>query len=129
MRLQTRLILAQPNLLSTVEKHQPKQKSAHDNSKSLVSFTKGQTVLLHNQRGMLKWITGRILQQKGPVSYLVRVGSRVRYYHVDHLLKSDAITDRDGTVGHTKNRNTEAADIFTPTEDDIEVNAEPLIVP
>ena len=128
-RLQTRLTLVQPNLSRTVEKHQLKQKSAHDNSKPLVSFTKGQTVLVYNQRGMPKWITGRILQQKGPVSYLVRVGSRVRYCHVDHLLRSNVIADRDGTVAHTKNRNTEAADIFMPTEDDIEINTEPTVVP
>ena len=119
----------QPNLSSTVEKHQLKQKSAHDNSKPLVSFTKGQTVLVHNQRGMPKWITGRILQQKGPVSYLVRVGSKIRYCHVDHLLKSNVIADSEGTVAHTKNRDTEAADIFIPTEDVIDVTAEPTVVP
>ena len=39
-------MLVQPNLFSAVEKHQLKQKSAHDNSKTLVSFTKGQTVVL-----------------------------------------------------------------------------------
>ena len=48
-RLQTRLNLVQPNLSSTVEKHQLKQKGAHDNSKPLVSFTKGQTALVHNK--------------------------------------------------------------------------------
>ena len=42
-------MLVQPNLFSAVEKHQLKQKSAHDNSKTLVSFTKGQTVVVHNQ--------------------------------------------------------------------------------
>ena len=86
----------QPNLSSTVEKHQLKQKSVHDNSKPLVSLTKVQTVLVHNQRGMPKWITRRILQLKGPVSYLVRVGSRVRYCHVDHLLKSNVIAEEPG---------------------------------
>ena len=122
-------MLVQPNLSSTVEKHQLKQKSAHENSKPLVSFAKGQTVLIHNQRGMPKWITRRILQQKGPVSYLVKVGSRIRYCHVDHLLKSNAIADRDGAVAHIKNRDIEATDIFIPTEDDIDVMAEPTVVP
>ena len=42
--------IVQPNLFSVVDKHQVKQKSAHDNSKPLISFTKGKTVLIHDQR-------------------------------------------------------------------------------
>ena len=30
---------------------------------------------------------------QGPVTYLVRVGSRVRYCHVDHLLKSKVMPE------------------------------------
>ena len=66
-RLQTHLTLVQPSLLTTVEKHQLQQKKAHDNTKPLVSFTKGETVLVRNHKGAPKCIAGRIVQQKGPV--------------------------------------------------------------
>ena len=94
----------QPNLFTTVEKQKLKQKSAHENSKPLILFTKGETVLVHNKRGTQKWITGKILQQKGPVNYLVRVGSRVRYCHVDHLLKSNVLPDENPNIGHDSKR-------------------------
>ena len=41
---------------------------------------------MHNKRGNTKWSPGIILQQKSPVTYLVRVGQRTRYCHEDHLL-------------------------------------------
>ena len=37
---------------------------------------------------------GRIVRQKGPVTYLVQVGTRIKFCHVDHLLK----TGIDSTV-------------------------------
>ena len=117
----------QPNLLPTVEKHQLQQKSAHDNSKPLILFTKGETVLVHNKRGTQKWITGKILQQKGPVSYLVRVGSRVRYCHVDHLLKSNVLPDENPSIGHDSKRDTGSADFFMPIDNDVDAEAEPTI--
>ena len=98
--------LVWPNLFTTVEKHQFKQKSAHDNSKPLVLYTKGETVLVHNKGGTPKWMTGKILQQKGPVSYLLRVGSRVRYCHTDRLLKSNVLPDENVQVVHNNKRHT-----------------------
>ena len=41
---------------------------------------------MHNKRGNTKWSPGIILKQKSPVTYLVRVGQRIRYCHADHLL-------------------------------------------
>ena len=55
-------------------------------------------VLVHNQRGMSKWMTGRILQQKAPVSYLVTVGSRIRYCYVNRLLKSKVMPEGNAEV-------------------------------
>ena len=60
-------------------------------------FTKGEAVLVHNQKGSPKWMTGRIVRQEGPVSYLVRVRSRIRYCHGDHLLKSK-VTPEEETI-------------------------------
>ena len=42
--------------------------------------------LLQNHRGTPKWLNGQILRQKGPVTYLVRVGPKIRYCHVKHLI-------------------------------------------
>ena len=86
-KLRTRLTLIQPSLLTTVQKHQQQQKAAHDNSKALAVFKPGELVLVQNHRGASKWLNGRILRRKGPVSYLVTVGSKVHYCHVDYLLR------------------------------------------
>jgi len=86
--LRTCLTLTQPNLSPTIEKHQQQQKQSHDKRTALVTFSKGETVLVRNQRGKERWLPGRIVKQKGPVTYLVRVGSQIRYCHVDHLLRT-----------------------------------------
>ena len=85
-RIKTRFTLIAPNLTPSVEHQQQKQKTAHDGKKSLVTFSKGEEVLVHNKRGNTKWSPGIILQQKSPVTYLVRVSQRIRYCHADHLL-------------------------------------------
>ena len=86
--LRTCLTLTQPNLSPTIEKHQQQQKQSHDKRTELVIFSKDETVLVRNQRGKERWLPGRIVKQKGPVTYLVRVGSQIRYCHVDHLLRT-----------------------------------------
>ena len=85
-RIKTHFTLIAPNLTPSVEHQQQKQKTAHDGKKSLVTFSKGEEVLVHNKRGNTKWSPGIILQQKSPVTYLVRVSQRIRYCHADHLL-------------------------------------------
>ena len=72
-------------------------------------------------------MTGRILQQKGPVSYLVRVGSKIRYCHVDHLLKSNVISEGNAEVVHDHKRDTRSADFFMPIDNDREPNVEPTV--
>lgn len=75
-----------PNLTPTVEKYQQNQKAAHDGKKQLVNFLEGEKVLVLNNRGKTKWVSGIIVKQKSPVTYLVKVGPKVRFCHVDHLL-------------------------------------------
>ena len=86
--LRTRLTLTQSNLAPTIEKHQQQQKRSHDQRNHVVTFFKDESVLVRNQRGGKRWVPGRIVRQKGPVTYLVRVGIRIRFCHVDHLLKT-----------------------------------------
>ena len=74
-RLRTSLTLIFPNLASTVEHHQQRQKSAHDGKRPLVSFMEGEKVLVRNQRGQTKWLTGIIIRRKSPVTFLVRMAT------------------------------------------------------
>ena len=48
-------------------------------------------MLVLNKCGKTKWLSGTIVQQKSPVTYLVKVGSRIRFCHADHLLHSAVI--------------------------------------
>ena len=55
---------------------------------------------------------------------LVRVGSMVRYWpyrHVDHLLKSNVLSegDIDAKVVHNNKRETGSPDFFIPIDNDI----------
>ena len=93
-RIQTRFSLLSPNLTPRVEKYQQKQKVAHDGKRSLQTFKKGGKVLVLNKCSKTKWLSGTIVQQKSPVTYLVKVGSRIRFCHADHLLHS-AVTNID----------------------------------
>ena len=59
----------------------------HDGKRPLVTFSKGEKVLVCNKRGNTKWVSGIIIRQKSPVTYLVKVGDRIRFCHADHLLR------------------------------------------
>ena len=85
-RLRSRLTLTQPCLSARVEKHQLQQKHTHDSLRPLRTFTIEAPVWVRNQRGLKQWVPGKIVRQKGPVTYLVQVGGKVRFCHVDHLL-------------------------------------------
>ena len=41
-----------------------------------------------NTRGKEHLLLGKIMRQKGPVTYLVQVGNQIRFCHVDHLHKT-----------------------------------------
>ena len=86
-RLKTHFSLTSPNLTPRIEKQQEKQKSAQDGKRPLVTFSKGEKVLVCNKRGNTKWVLGIIIRQKSPVTYLVKVGDRIRFCHTDHVLR------------------------------------------
>ena len=79
--------LLKPNLNKAVEEQQMKQKQYHDEGRVKARvFKVNEVVLVRNWRqGVERWIPGRIIQVKGPRTYLVRVGNQVRFVHVDHL--------------------------------------------
>ena len=59
----------------------------HDGKRPLVTFSKGEKVLVCNKRDITKWVSGIIIRQMSPVTYLVKVGDRIRFCHADHLLR------------------------------------------
>jgi len=93
-RLRTRFTLLSPNLSPRVEKCQQKQKATHDGKKPPSTFMKGEKVLVLNKRGKTKWLFGTIVQQKSPVTYLVKVRSRIRFCHLEYSLHT-AVEDMD----------------------------------
>ena len=86
--LRTCLTLMQPNLTPTVEKHQQQQKQLHDKKTPLVIFGNNESVLVRNTRGRERWLLGKIVRQKSPVTYLVQVCNQIKFCHVDHLLET-----------------------------------------
>ena len=129
-RLRTCLTLIFPNLAPTVEHHQRSQKAAHDGKKPLVTFMEGEKVLVRNQRGRTKWLTGVILRRKSPVTYLVRVAKQsVRYCHADHLLRAAGCIQDDEELQQTDSYVPEAdIAIDDSANEDIEVSSEPANV-
>ena len=96
--LRTRLSLVKPNLASAVEEKQHQQIKYHD-KKGVKSreLRENQSVLVRNHRdGMERWIPGVIVKKKGPLTYLVKCGQRIRFVHIEHLLSS-AIPPKETT--------------------------------
>jgi len=60
------------NLSPRVEQCQQKQKATHDGKKPPSTFMNREKVLVLNKRGKTKWLFGTIVQQKSPVTYLVK---------------------------------------------------------
>ena len=91
-QLRSRLTLIKPNKETSVENKQDKMKMYHDRSHNQSRwFEKGEkvqvkTTLPGGQRWI--WKSGTILKKKAPRTYLVIVGHKVRYCHLDHLLES-----------------------------------------
>ena len=123
-KLRTRLTLIKPNLFTTVQKHQLQQKQAHNNKKALAVFKEGTRVLVRNHRGIPKWLNGKILKQKRPVSYLVRVGSSIRHWHVDHLIKRKATSEDKSDRASSVNRDS-TTDFTCMPDDEIVVTMQP----
>ena len=111
-QLRTRLTLLKPNLLSDVQDKQDKQVNNRAQHTPLREFTDRQLVRVKNgvDSGVVKFVIGSIVKRLGPLRYLVRVGHRTRYCHVDHLRSTGETTaetsDEESTIpvppGHDK---------------------------
>lgn len=89
--LRTRLSLVKPNLASAVEEKQRQQIKYHD-KKGVKSreLRVNQSVLVRNHRDSKeRWIPGIVVKKKGPLTYLVKCGQRIRFVHIEHLLSSE----------------------------------------
>eukprot|EP00795_Rhopilema_esculentum_P009037 gene9037-16680_t len=88
--LRTRLSLVKPNLASAVEEKQHQQIKYHD-QKGVESreLRENQPMLVRNHRDSKeRWIPGVIVKKKGPLTYLVKCGQRIRFVHIEHLSSS-----------------------------------------
>ncbi|XP_048590142.1 uncharacterized protein K02A2.6-like [Nematostella vectensis] len=89
-KLKTRLDLVNPlsqdTIRTRVEDKQLAQKKQHDNLVPLREFQVNDPVFVKNFSYGPKWLCGTIIQQSGPVSYVVQLSSGgVFRRHVDHL--------------------------------------------
>ena len=103
--LKTRLSLIKPNHQDKVCEKQEKMKAYVDRpTTKLLTYEPHEHVRVKNAKGgLINYVPGIIIAQKGPVQYLVRVGARVRYVHTDHLLKTTDITQSEFPMLHTEN--------------------------
>ena len=87
------------NLLPSVEKQvnaqQAKQKLHHDRSRvKMRDFAASDSVSVRNMQGTYaKWLPGTVIRRLGPLTYLVKVGHRLRFVHIDHLLQAHSVAD------------------------------------
>lgn len=92
-QLRTRLTLVKPDIGKSVEKSQQRMKDFHDRGKVKVrQFEEGDQVQVKTtiQPGKWKWLPGTVNKVCGPLTYLVQVGNRKRFCHLDHLLACNA---------------------------------------
>jgi len=68
------------------------------------------------------------LRQKGPVSYLVRVGSKVHYCHVDHLLKSNVLAEDTQPMPKRLLRERIKSDVFFPADNEPDIELETQVL-
>lgn len=84
--MRTRLSLVKPNLAQTVEDKLEQQKKHHDKGPERL-FQKHDKVCVRNVRGRSeKWLPGTVVEVLGPHTFLMSVGGKLRYVHVDHLV-------------------------------------------
>ena len=88
-RPRSRLSLAKPDLRSRVEGKQQKAKDNHDCNPKFRLFGVGQRVKVHNFRGKVKWVPGRIAEVTGRSTYRVSLPNGQRLVHIDQMIRDD----------------------------------------
>ena len=88
--VRTRLDLLRPEISGKVASKQVQQKFHHDQHASVRELFIGQRVMVKNLRPGDKWVPGTIIEQTGPLSYLVQVAGGLTWKrHIDHLRQMD----------------------------------------
>ena len=84
--LRTRWDLLKPDVGQRVCWRQSKQKEGKDGNNPLRHFVTGQSVMVKNFRMGPTWLSGVIVQQLGPLTYLVEISAgKFWKRHVDHV--------------------------------------------
>lgn len=91
--LRTRFSILRPDLNKTVTAKQQKMVEVHDHrGAKMRTFSRNEVVRVRNTRGggkgTVKWLPGKVVKVVGPQTYIVRVGPRNRFVHVDQLRNS-----------------------------------------
>ena len=90
----TRFTLLKPDVNVKVSKQQDRQRLNRDTiGTKLREFSRGDKVIMKKFRGgKLKHLIGVIVERKGPLTYIVRIGTSTRYCHIDHLLRAGRLS-------------------------------------
>ena len=84
--LRTRWDLLRPDVERQVQWRQSKQKDRHDLHARPRCFSVGQSVMARNFRAGAAWVPGVIVQQLGPLTYLIEVSEgRLWKRHIDQV--------------------------------------------
>ena len=88
--LRTRFSLLRPDVTTFVHQRQEKQVENHDKCVRLpTTFQVGEIVRVKNTKdGLERFVKGVVAKVVGPYRFLVKVGTRCRFVHLDHLRKT-----------------------------------------
>lgn len=85
-RVRTHLDLLRPNVAKRVQEKQAKQKQGHDSGTKQRRFAPKGLVFIRNIGNGPTWIAGTIMQNRGPLSFLVQLeGGWMVHHHIDHV--------------------------------------------
>ena len=117
--LRTRLDPMLPSVQERVEVKQVDQKSHHDIHSKLRHFDPGQHVMIRDKRptALTAWVPGVIVQQRGPLTYLVKMcDGQLWKRHTDHLNISSPPDLQEDSAPYPSAPSTTDVSTDTPTD-------------
>ena len=85
-KLRTRLDLLKPDISGHVRAQQARQKTYHNAHSKAREFSPGTKIYVQNFGAGSQWLSGEVLEKRGPLSYLVKLSDgRLFRRHVDHM--------------------------------------------
>ena len=115
-QLRMRFHLLQPNCEQKVNEKQAEQVASHNQYAKKRNFVIGQEVMARNLLPGSNWVPGVIIQQLGPLTFLIQVESGVMWRrHIDHLRAHNGSDAAQPTVTPStiESRDTDT-DVFIP---------------